>query len=66
MSEYPNIPPDQECKDKTLKLLRSEENLLKRLRQIGTGSFEIILMDGEPIVLVVGGKIELLRRISLS
>ena len=49
--------------DTSLKLALSEWKMLARLRQLGTGSFQVIVMNGEPFILVIGGKIEMLGRV---
>lgn len=48
-------------KDTTLTLCLAEEKLLKRLRQVGNGMFSVIVIDSEPVLVVVNGKVEILR-----
>ncbi len=55
---------NHESKDTTLSLLLSEEKLLKRLRQLGSGMFFVIMLDGEPVITVVGGKVEVLKKLA--
>lgn len=50
-------------KDVTKKLSLPAEKMLKRFEQLGSGLFYVIVMDGEPVMLFVGGKIEVLRKI---
>jgi hypothetical protein len=51
-------------KDGTLTLRLSEEKLLKRLRQLGNGLFFVIMLDDEPVIAVVGGKAEILKKLA--
>ena len=53
-------------KDTTLTLCLAEEKLLKRLRQIGNGMFSIIVIDSEPVLVVVNGKVEVLKNKMVS
>lgn len=54
------LPMDSLCQDHELVLSRCEENMLKRLRQLGQGFFQLVVMDGKPKLLIIGGKVEIL------
>lgn len=64
MSTMSDTAITQPSKDETLSLLLSEEKLLKRLRQLGSGMFFVIMLDGEPVITVVGGKVEVLKKLA--
>jgi hypothetical protein len=49
---------DNVCTDSTLKLSRAEENLLKRMRQVGSGLFQVVVIESVPVLIVFGGKTE--------
>ncbi len=51
-------------RDSTLSLNLSEEKLIKRLRQLGSGLFFVIMLDNEPVITVVGGRVEVLKKLA--
>ncbi len=49
---------DDISKDVGMELYLSEEKLLKRCRQIENGVIQVVILQGKPIMLFLGGKIE--------
>ena len=52
----------RKSEDTTLEIGLATENMIKRFRQLGSGAFTVIVLDGEPVMVVFSGKVELLRR----
>lgn len=52
----------RKSKDETFHLTLAEEKFLKRCRQIGSSLLYVIVYDGKPIMLFVGGKVEVLDK----